>query len=52
MRLAEAKIKQAILHPAGEIRYYAVSHFADSPSDDPEIMPLVTAALEVLRGGP
>ena len=46
MRLSDAKIKRAILHPEGEIRHYAVSYFADSPNDDPEVMPLVIEAVE------
>ena len=46
MRLPEAKIKQAILHPEEEIRLTAVSYFADSNSSDPAVMPLVIEAIE------
>jgi hypothetical protein len=46
MRLPEAKIKQAVLHPESEIRLTAVSYFADSQSSDPEVMPLVIEAIE------
>jgi hypothetical protein len=46
MRLSEAKIKHAILHPEEEVRLTAVSYFADSFSSDPEIMPLVIPAIE------
>jgi hypothetical protein len=46
MRLPEAKIKRAILHPESEIRLTAVGYFADSHSSDPEVMPLVIEAVE------
>jgi hypothetical protein len=46
MRLPEAKIKQAILHPEEEVRLTAVSYFADLRSSDPEVMPLVIEAIE------
>jgi hypothetical protein len=46
MRLPEAKIKRAILHPESEIRLTAVDYFADSHSSDPEVMPLVIEAVE------
>ena len=46
MRLAEVKIKRAILHPESDIRPMAVSYFADSQSSDPEVMPLVIEAVE------
>lgn len=40
------KIKEAILHPDGEIRGRAVSYFARAFSLDPSIMPLVIKAVE------
>jgi len=46
VRLPEAKIKRAILHPESEIRLTAVGYFADSQSSDPEIMPLLIEAVE------
>ncbi len=46
MRLPEAKIKQAILHPESEVRLTAVDYFAGSESCDPEVMPLVIQAVE------
>ena len=46
MRLPEARIKQAILHPESEIRLTAVDYFAGSRSCDPEVMPLVIQAVE------
>jgi hypothetical protein len=46
VRLPEAKIKQAILHPESEIRLTAVNYFAGSQSSDPEVMPLVIEAIE------
>ena len=44
MRLPDENIKTSILHPEGEIRLTALSHFADSFSLDPTIMPLVIQA--------
>jgi hypothetical protein len=38
------RVKLGILHPEGEIRLTALSHFADSFSLDPTIMPLVIQA--------
>ena len=46
MRLPEARIKQAILHPESEVRLTAVDYFAGSHSCDPEVMPLVIQAVE------
>ena len=46
MRLPEAKIKEAILHPDPEIRDRATSYFAQSYSPDPSLMPLVIKAVE------
>ena len=46
MRLPEAKIKEAILHPDPEIRDRAISYFAKSFSPDPSLMPLVIKAVE------
>jgi hypothetical protein len=47
MRLPEAKIKEAILHPEKIVRNKALTYFADSYSQDPEIMPLAIKAMEV-----
>ncbi len=44
MRLAESKIKQAILHPDSEVRYAAVEYFSKSYSQDRTVMPLVIEA--------
>ena len=46
MRLPEARIKPAILHPESEVRLTAVDYFAGSQSCDPEVMPLVIQAVE------
>ena len=46
MRLREAKIKEAILHPEEEVRLVAVGYFADSRSPDASVMPLVIQAVE------
>ena len=46
MRLAESKIKEAILHPDAEIRDRAVHYFANSFSQDTSIVPLVIQAVE------
>ena len=46
MRLSEAKIKRAILHPESEVRLTAVDYFAGSQSCDPDVMPLVIQAVE------
>ena len=46
MRLHEAKIKEAILHPDPAIRQRATRYFAESSVHDPSIMPLVIKAIE------
>ena len=46
MRLAEEKIKQAILHPEADIRERAVGYFSRSYSQDVSIVPLVIEAVE------
>jgi SEC-C motif len=52
MRLCEAKIKDAILHPEKLVRHEALHYFAVSFSRDPEVMPLAIKAIETFgRGG-
>jgi hypothetical protein len=51
MRLAEAKIKQAILHAEPEIRLTALAYFADSYSRDQAVMPVVIRAAETFGRG-
>ncbi len=46
MRLAEAKIKEAIVHPEKLVRQEALLYFADCYSRDAEIMPLAIKAIE------
>jgi hypothetical protein len=46
VRLSEAKIKEAILHPDIELRDRATSYFAKSSSADLSIMPLVIKAVD------
>lgn len=46
MRLAEAKIKEAILHPDKEAREAAIRYFSRPTTRDPSIMPLGIQALE------
>ncbi len=46
MRLLDAKIKAAILHPEEEVRVTAVSYFSRSFSQDETVMPLVIQAVE------
>jgi hypothetical protein len=46
MRLAEHKIKEAILHADLELRARAISYFAKSYSADASVMPLVIESLE------
>ncbi len=46
MRLSEAKIKEAILHPEKLVRQEALHYFADCFSRDAEIMPLAIKAIE------
>lgn len=45
MRISEARIKAAILHPESSVRRCAVEHFALSGSADPELMPAVIESL-------
>jgi hypothetical protein len=46
MRLPEAKIKEAILHPEKLVRQEALLYFADCFSRDAEVMPLAIKAIE------
>jgi hypothetical protein len=46
MRLAESKIKEAILHPDARIRERAARYFASSFSQDTFIVPVVIQAVE------
>ena len=46
MRLAEAKIKQGILHAEEEVRLAALRYFSQSFSSDESLMPLVIEAVE------
>jgi SEC-C motif len=46
MRLPEAKIKEAILHPEKAVRQEALLYFTDCHSLDPEVMPLAIKAIE------
>lgn len=46
MRLPEAKIKEAILHPEKLARQEAMHYFADCFSRDTEVMPLAIQAIE------
>ena len=46
MRLAESKIKEAILHPEEEVRRTALGYFSRSHTQDETIMPLVIEAVE------
>jgi hypothetical protein len=46
MRLPEAKIKEAILHPEEEVRLRSLAYFSRSHSRDETIMPLVIEAVE------
>lgn len=45
MRLAEARIKEAILHPLKMVRQEAVLYFSKCYSLDPEVMPLAIQAI-------
>jgi len=51
MRLPEATIKQAILHPERLVRHEALTYFADSYSRDTEVMPLAIEAVETFGRG-
>lgn len=46
MRLAESKIKEAILHPHEEVRLTALGYFVGAFTQDESIMPLVIEAVE------
>src|SRR5436309_473915 len=46
MRLPEAKIKEAILHPEKLVRQEALLYFSDCYSRDAEVMPLAIKAIE------
>src|SRR5260370_41958711 len=46
MRLPEAKIKEAIVHPEKLVRQEALLYFADCYSRDAEVMPLAIKAIE------
>jgi hypothetical protein len=46
MRLANEKVKEAILHPELAVRNAAVCYFSESLSADPAIMPLAIQAIE------
>src|SRR5437660_4892810 len=46
MRLQEAKIKEAILHPEKLVRQEALLYFADCYSRDAEVMPPAIRAIE------
>ena len=46
MRLAEAKIKEAIVHPEKLVRQEALLYFADCYSRDAGVMPLAIRAIE------
>jgi hypothetical protein len=46
MRLPEAKIKEALVHPERLVRHEALVYFADCYSRDAEVMPLAIKAIE------
>jgi HEAT repeat protein len=46
MRLPEAKIREAVVHPEKLVRQEALLYFADCYSRDAEVMPLVIRAVE------
>ena len=46
MRLPEAKIKEALVHPEKLVRQEALLYFADCHSRDAEVMPLAIQAVE------
>src|SRR4051812_7564794 len=46
MRLPEAKIKEAILHPEKLVRQEALLHFSESFTQDTEVMSLAIKAIE------
>jgi uncharacterized protein YchJ len=47
MRLPEAKIKEAILHPEKLVRQEALLYFADCDSQDAEVMPVAIQAINM-----
>jgi len=51
MRLPEAKIKEAIVHPEKLVREEALLYFADCFSRDAEVMPLAIKAIETYGRG-
>ncbi len=46
MRLPEAKIKEAILHPEKLVRQEALLYFTDCSSRDAEVVPLAIKAIQ------
>jgi hypothetical protein len=46
MRLGEAKIREAILHPEKLVRQEAIRYFAECFSRDPDVMPVAIQAIE------
>src|SRR5438067_12432195 len=46
MRLPEAKIKDAVLHPDKLVRREALHYFTDCYSRDPEVLPRAIQALQ------
>lgn len=46
MRMSEAKIKEAILHPEKMVRDVALAYFTESFSRDVEVMPIAIEAIE------
>ena len=50
MRLPEAKIKEAVVHPEKLVRQEALLYFADCYSRDAEVMPLAIQATEDQTG--
>jgi hypothetical protein len=49
MRIPNAQIKAAFLHPESEIRLTAIRHFTESYSQDPTVMPIVIEVVERYR---
>ncbi|HEY7309932.1 MAG TPA: SEC-C metal-binding domain-containing protein [Gemmataceae bacterium] len=47
MRLPEAKIREAVVHPEKVVRQEALRYFADCYSRDAEVMPLAIKAIEM-----
>jgi hypothetical protein len=46
MRLSDAQVKEAILHPSQDVRNVALLYFSDAFSLDPEVMPLAIEAID------